>query len=109
MMNGERIARFVTSLKDDPRVLGIARERASDRVDVRLCVIVTWDGGESLPAELPRLCAPLVGDEVVAQRIGAGRSEMPATTWEALGDDGTRAEVILLRAQDVVPDSLRAD
>ena len=101
----ERVARFVEAVKDDPRVLGVARMRPPHDEVTMLLVVTTWDGAESLPAELPRLAGPLVGD---GPRIEMVRSPAPphsrmSAQWIGLGTDGSRAFVGLRRAGDLVP------
>lgn len=101
----DRIDRFVDSLKDDPRVLGIARAAARPEGATNLIVVTTWDGGESLPSELARLAGPLVGDgpRIETLEHPAPRHARMTATWTALGADGTRASVGLRRAGDLVP------
>jgi len=101
----DRVARFVDAVKDDPRVLGVARLAEHSIEGLQLLLVTTWDGGESLPAELPRLAGPLAGD---GPRIEQLRHPAPpharmTATWTALGTDGTRAFVGLRRAGDLVP------
>lgn len=102
----DRVDRFVESLRDDPRVLGIARRGVGDSQQTRLFVVSTWDGGVTLPAELSRLCAPLVGGGVPIEELRTGGDLRVAAIWEGLGADGTRAEVVLMRAEDLVPDGI---
>ena len=101
----DRVARFVEAVKDDPRVLGVARVSGQSFGGLQLLLVTTWDGGESLPAELPRLAGPLVGDGPRLEKLlhpAPPHARMTAT-WMALGADGTRAFVGLRRAGDLVP------
>ncbi len=105
MTEDERIAQLVASVRDDPRVLGVARTKRPLRDAPHLLIVTTWDGGESLPRELPRLCAPLVGD---GPRIEQSRTTLLfdpriVVAWVGIGVDGTRANVIVRRAGDLVP------
>jgi hypothetical protein len=99
----DRVAQFVDAVKDDPRVLGVAETFPRDDI-LRLLVVCTWDGGVSLVDELPRLGARVTP--------GPSRIEVSETPpvgpvvayWRGLGVDGTRAELALRRAGDLVPD-----
>jgi hypothetical protein len=95
-VSDERVARFVEAVKHDPRVLGVARLRDERTQSVELLVVTTWDGGESLPAELPRLAGPLVGDGPQIEHPDGG-------CWTGVGADGWRARVELRRIGELVP------
>jgi hypothetical protein len=102
----ERIAKFVEAVKDDPRVLGIARfaERPPDFPD--LVIVTTWDGAETMPAELPRMAGPLVGEGAPLAKLHwpTRPGALFAAAWVAVGVDGSRVTVGLRRAGDLVPD-----
>lgn len=101
----ERIAKFVDAVKDDPRVLGVARLEGHPSEVIHLLVVTTWDGGDSLPGEMSHLCGPLVGDGPRIEKLccpAPPHARMTAT-WAAIGADSSRAFVGLRRAGDLVP------
>jgi hypothetical protein len=96
----ERIAKFIEAVKDDPRVLGVTRRQADD--ECVLLLVTTWDGFESLPADLPRLGRDLLPAGPCIEQVVAAR-------WTGLGVDGSRASLELRRAADLKPDRHRVD
>jgi len=91
-----RVARFVGAVKDDPRVVGIARLDGGIPGAQPLLVVTTWDGFDALAPELPRLAAPLLADGPRIERNVDGR-------WTGVDADGARAEIELRRVGDLVP------
>lgn len=104
-MSGERLRAFVESVRDDPRVLGVARLAERLRGITQILVVTTWDGAETLPLEIGRLAAPLVGGGAPIQALRREDPAMPRNhaVWRGLGEDGTRVTVALRRAGDLVP------
>ena len=100
-----RVEAFVAGIRDDPRVVGVARTPDHPRGVPHLIVVCTWDGGESMPRELPRLCRPLVGGGSPIERVHTPEHPAARTVavWNGVGADGSRASVLLRRVGDLVP------
>ena len=98
-MVDERVAAFVAAVQDDPRVRGAARMRnvAGLPAYAYALVVTTWDGLESLPAEMPQMLRSAFGATAVCAR--STRPEF----CSALGADGVRLDVELRRAGDLKP------
>jgi hypothetical protein len=92
----DRVERFVGALKDDPRVVGIARLDGGVPGATQLLVVTTWDGFDALAPELPRIASPLLADGPRIERNVDGR-------WTGVDAEGARAEIALRRVGDLVP------
>jgi hypothetical protein len=95
----DRLQAFVAAVRDDPRVVGVARQRnvASLPSYVHALVVTTWDGIETLPARLPDAATAAFAG--TATRVFSSRPD-----WLfALGADGFRLDVELRRVGDLKP------
>jgi hypothetical protein len=91
-----RVARFVEAVKDDPRVLGVARLDDDFPGSPILLVVTTWDGFDALSPDLPRVASPLLADGPrIEHRIDG--------EWTGVDAEGARAVVRLRRVGDLVP------
>jgi hypothetical protein len=101
-VSDDRVARFVEAVKADPRVLGLTQRAPGRDSMVRLILVTTWDGTESLPRDLAAICACLLPD---GPRVEQTYDDEGKIAWTGLGADGTRAAVTLRRAADLRPDA----
>jgi hypothetical protein len=92
----DRVDRFVASIRDDPRVVGVARLAHGVPDAAFLLVVTTWDGFDALAPELPRLASTLLADGPRIERNVEGR-------FTGVDAEGGRAEVHLRRVGDLVP------
>jgi len=105
----DRVERFVASIRDDPRVLGIASLGRIAPTIPELLVVTTWDGFETLPGHVaPEMRSLVGGDPVIERRerptaIGPTYVHFEDFVWTGLGAGDLRAEIRFRRIGDLVP------
>ncbi len=92
----ERLEPLVARLRDDPRVLGLARLAPEETRLLRVVIVATWDGLEPLSGALPELGASIAGAE-------EARGFAERAHWTSLTAGLTRIEIEVLRAADLKP------